>query len=155
VKIAAVCGGSTGAPVCSTPQSPQQLVPASSAPDWSSWLVPAAALPWQITAALRGSEAAMLAAQQATIGAQTWSASANRTMGRKFFSRLRIATSIRGQNNHQQSPKSRRRSRNYLTCRDQIPNAATRYCRSARSGGNFWRCVPIPLLRHEFLDHIL
>ena len=54
-----------------------------------------AALPWQITAPVRGSEAAMLAAQQAPIGAKICTASANRTMGRKFLSRRRIATPIR------------------------------------------------------------
>ena len=68
---------------------------------------PGAALPWQITAALRGSDAAMPAAQQAAIGAKICTARANRTMGRKFLSRRRIATPIQPSNNHHQSPKSR------------------------------------------------
>src|SRR5882757_6138230 len=44
-----------------------------------------------MTAAASGSEAAMLAAQHAPIGAKICSTRAIRTIGRKFFSRLRIA----------------------------------------------------------------
>ena len=49
-----------------------------------------AAPPEQIGAAWRGSEAAMLAAQQAPIGARTCTARAIRTMGRNFHNRRRI-----------------------------------------------------------------
>ena len=44
----------------------------------------------QIGAPWRGSEAAMLAAQQAPIGARICTASAIRTMGRNFHNRRRI-----------------------------------------------------------------
>ena len=72
-----------------------------------------AALPWQMTAPASGSEAAMLAAQHAPIGAKICTARAIRTMGRKFFSR-RIANPSASELNHPESPKSRSGSRNYV-----------------------------------------
>ena len=49
-----------------------------------------AALPWQMTAACSGSDAAMLAAQVAPIGAKICTNTAIRTIGRNFPSRRRM-----------------------------------------------------------------
>ena len=76
-------------------------------------LLKGAPLPWQMTAPASGSEAAMVAAQHAPIGAKICTARAIRTIGRKFFSR-RIANPSASDLNHQQSPKSRSGSRNYV-----------------------------------------
>ncbi|MEH2501847.1 hypothetical protein V1290_000658 [Bradyrhizobium sp. AZCC 1578] len=112
-SIAAVCGPSTGAPVCSTLQTEQH-------PSWARWLAwsacPAsgAPLPWQMMAPASGSEAAMLTAQHAPIGAKICTTRAIRTIGRKFFSRRRIANPSASDLNHPWSPKSRSGSWNYV-----------------------------------------
>src|SRR6476620_7139585 len=117
--IAAICGTSTGAPVCSTLQTEQD-------PSWARWPVwsvgpaPGAAPPWQMTAPASGSEAAMAAAQHAPIGAKICTTRAIRTIGRKFFSR-RIAHPSASDLNHLWSPKSRAGSRNYVAASGRKP----------------------------------
>src|SRR5258707_15644670 len=66
-----------------------------------------------MTAPASGSEAAIVAAQHAPIGAKICTARAIRTIGRKFFSR-RVANPSASDLNHQESPKSRSGSRNYV-----------------------------------------
>src|SRR6266545_4087052 len=66
-----------------------------------------------MTAPASGSEAAMVAAQHAPIGAKICTARAIRTIGRKFFSR-RIANPSASDLNHHESPKSRSGSRKYV-----------------------------------------
>src|SRR5919197_4491475 len=111
--VNAVSGTSTGAPVCSTLQTEQH-------PSWARWVdgsicpAPGAPLPWQITAPASGSEAAMLAAQHAPMGAKICTTRAIKTIGRKFFSRRRIANPSASDLNHLWSPKSRSGSRNYV-----------------------------------------
>src|SRR5215207_2928458 len=123
--IAAVCGTSTGAPVCSTLQTEQH-------PSWARWPVwsacpaPGAPLPWQMKAPASGSEAAMLAAQHAPIGAKICTARAIRTIGRKFFSRRRIAIPSASDLNHHESPKSRSGSRNYVAASRKEPGEKRR-----------------------------
>jgi hypothetical protein len=56
----------------------------------------------------------MLAAQHAPIGAKICTNRAIRTIGRKFFSRRRIAIPSASDLNHLWSPKSRTGSRNYV-----------------------------------------
>src|SRR6187431_1317926 len=119
ISIAAICGTSTGAPVCSTLHTEQQ----PSWARWPGWSVcpePGAAMPWQMTAPASGSEDAMLAAQHAPIGAKICTARAIRTIGRKFFSR-RIAHPSASDLNHLQSPKSRSGSRNYVAALGRKP----------------------------------
>ena len=91
-----------------------------------------AALPWQMTAPASGSEAAMLAAQHAPIGAKICTISAIRTMGRKFFSR-RIANPSASELNHHESPKSRSGSRNYVAASRSKPGE--KRCILKLSGG--------------------
>src|SRR5215216_2099542 len=74
-----------------------------------------------MTAPASGSEAAMLAAQHAPIGAKICTAKAIRTIGRKFFSR-RIANPSASDLNHHESPKSRSSSRKYVAALGRKPD---------------------------------
>src|SRR5919112_1208310 len=73
-----------------------------------------------MTAPASGSEAAMVAAQHAPIGAKICTARAIRTIGRKFFSR-RIANPSASDLNHHESPKSRSGSRKYVAALGRKP----------------------------------
>ena len=99
------------------------------------------ALPWQMTAPASGSEAAMVAAQHAPIGAKICTARAIRTIGRKFFSR-RIAHPSASDLNHLWSPKSRSGSRNYVAALGRKPGE--KRCVLQHYEG---RPTPIPSLR--------
>lgn len=105
---AKACGASSGAPVCNTLQAAQQPSWAW-CPVWSSCPLPGFA-PWQMLATASGSDKARLIAQQAPIGAKICTNRATRTIGRKFFSRRRIAKPIRRGTNHHRPWKSRHRS---------------------------------------------
>src|ERR1700712_1171987 len=77
-----------------------------------------------MTAAASGSDAAMLAAQQAPIGAKICTTNANRTIGRNLFSRARIANPSEAEPNHQGSPKSRSGSRVFIPPAPDYPACA-------------------------------
>jgi hypothetical protein len=89
--------------------------------------------PEQIWAALKGSEAAMLAAQHAAIGAKICTVRAIRTIGRNFRSRRRIdePTSSKLLINHAGSPESRQGCLRYDARQNSSPRNGeiTRYLR--------------------------
>ena len=117
--------------LCSTLQTEQH----PSCARWLVWSVcpaPGAPLPWQMTAPASGSEAAMLAAQHAPMGAKICTIRAIRTMGRKFFSQ-RIANPSASELNHPESPKSRSGSRNYVAASRSKPGE--KRCILKLSGG--------------------
>ena len=90
--ISALCGASTGAPVCSHAADRTAAIVGAMLAGLIGLVRSKPHCREQITAACRGSEAAMLAAQQAPIGAKICTNSAIRTMGRNFLSRRRIET---------------------------------------------------------------
>ena len=128
------CGVSIGAPAWATLQAEQQPSWARGWPDGSVWPEVAPPSSWQMEARCNGSDAPMLAAQHATIGAKTCTARATRTIGRNFRNRRRISKSIPFNvlANHAQSRVSRLGSRQtdvehgeiriYAAASDEVPD---------------------------------
>ncbi len=116
-------------------------------PAWSAGLPARAALSWQMRAAWRGSEAAMLVAQHAAIGASFCTTRAVRTIGRNFRNRRRIRSKPPFRPRHLIIPEVRSRDRVPRDACDLIEiNFRTERCRKRLR----FRCVLLLYRRADY-----